>query len=62
MSQILRTRYVSEIYDPEQISKYSKLITKTDNVLIFLKSKSFEKDESIKLVEEKWYKTKHVVE
>lgn len=62
MSQILRSKYVSETYDPERIKEYSQLLTQTDNLLIFLKSKSFADDESIKLNEEKWYKTKHVVE
>lgn len=37
-------------------------MTKTDNLIIFLKSKSFGEDEKLELKEEKWYKTKHIVE
>lgn len=61
MSQILRSRYVADEYDPELIKKTGELLTHTDNVIIFMKSKSFDTDESIKLEVEKWYKTKHLV-
>ena len=60
--QIMRSRYVAEQFDPKVIKEYSSQLTRADNVIIFLKSKSFAKDKNIKLKEERWYKTKYNVE
>lgn len=49
MPTILKSRYITEVYDPEKIRKFGKAITRTDNMNIILKSKSFEKDKSLKL-------------
>lgn len=60
--KIMKTKYVADEYDPEQIKQYSELLTKTDNIMVFLKSKSFEENKDIQLEQEYWYKTKHNVE
>lgn len=62
MPQILRSRYVADEFDPEITKQFGELLTRTDNLIIFLKSKSFEENQDIELKVEKWYKTKHCVE
>jgi len=62
MPQILRSKYVADVYDPAQLKQFSELLTHTDNLMIFMKSKSFEENENVKLETEYWYKTKHNVE
>jgi len=55
----LRSRYIKDEFDHQQIQELSEVLCSPSNVMIFLKSKSFE---NLELKEEKWYKTKYSVE
>lgn len=59
MSQILRSKYVADVFDKPRIQQMTELLCDPKNLLVFLRSKSFEG----KLKDmEYWYKTPYETE